>query len=98
MPGLLLHSWETVMRRTLLIAQNDCLPAEYRRMVKEKAEAGRAFGIGSDLQRRKSAGVFAASVLAPPGEGQCKASAKKVDMDKIRSGAAGIIDVGQDRT
>src|ERR1700730_18489150 len=39
MPGLLLHSWETVMRRTLLIAQNDCLPAEYRRMVKEKAEA-----------------------------------------------------------
>src|ERR1700740_1234492 len=39
MSDLILASWETVTRRSLLILQNDCSPAEYRRMVNEKAEA-----------------------------------------------------------
>jgi hypothetical protein len=34
-----LASWETVARRTLLIARNTCSPAEYKRMVIEKAAA-----------------------------------------------------------
>ena len=36
---LMLASWETMTRRSLLILQNDCSPAEYRRMANEKAEA-----------------------------------------------------------
>ena len=39
MSDLMLASWETITRRSLLIMQNDCSPAEYRRMVNEKAEA-----------------------------------------------------------
>jgi hypothetical protein len=39
MTDLALASWETITRRSLLIMQNDCSPAEYRRMVNEKAEA-----------------------------------------------------------
>ncbi len=39
MSDLMLASWETITRRSLLIVQNKCSPAEYRRMVNEKAEA-----------------------------------------------------------
>jgi hypothetical protein len=39
MGDLVLASWETITRRSLLIMQNNCSPAEYRRMVREKAEA-----------------------------------------------------------
>jgi hypothetical protein len=39
MTSLMLASWETVMRRALLMAQNRCPPAEYQRMSKERAEA-----------------------------------------------------------
>jgi len=39
MTELMLASWETIVRRTLLMAQNACSPAEYRRMVNEKAQA-----------------------------------------------------------
>ncbi len=35
-------SWETIIRRSLLMAQGRCTPAEYRRMVAEKAAAARA--------------------------------------------------------
>ena len=42
MSDLMLASWETITRRSLLIMQNDCSPAEYRRMVNEKAEAARS--------------------------------------------------------
>jgi predicted metal-binding transcription factor (methanogenesis marker protein 9) len=75
-------SWETVMRRTLLIAQSDCSPAEYRRMVKEKAEAVAGFQLGSDRQRRQSVRVFAPDALVPPSECQCKALTQKVDERK----------------
>ena len=39
MAELILASWETMMRRTLLMVQNQCSPAEYRRMVREKVAA-----------------------------------------------------------
>jgi hypothetical protein len=39
MTELMLASWETIARRTLMIAQNTCSPAEYKRMVIEKAAA-----------------------------------------------------------
>jgi hypothetical protein len=39
MTELMLASWETIARRTLMIAQNTCSPAEYKRMVIEKVAA-----------------------------------------------------------
>ena len=39
MTEIMLASWETMARRTLMIAQNTCSPAEYKRMVIEKAAA-----------------------------------------------------------
>jgi hypothetical protein len=39
MSDLMLASWETITRRSLLMMQNQCSPAEYRRMVNEKAAA-----------------------------------------------------------
>jgi hypothetical protein len=35
-------SWETVIRRSLLIAQGTCTPAEYWRMSEQKAAAMRS--------------------------------------------------------
>ena len=45
MADLMLASWETAARRMLLILQNRCSPAEYQRMVCEKAEAAMASGL-----------------------------------------------------
>ena len=39
MADLTLASWETLARRTMLIAQNKCSQEEYERMILEKAEA-----------------------------------------------------------
>jgi len=39
MTELMLSSWETIARRTGMIAQGRCSPAEYRRMVGEKAQS-----------------------------------------------------------
>jgi hypothetical protein len=39
MTEMMLASWETMARRALMIAQNTCSPAEYERMVVEKAAA-----------------------------------------------------------
>ena len=36
---MMLASWETIARRTLLIARNTCTSSEYRRMVIEKVAA-----------------------------------------------------------
>jgi len=38
---LTLASWETICHRTLMIARGTCSPAEYARMVREKADAFR---------------------------------------------------------
>jgi hypothetical protein len=39
MAELALASWETITRRTAMIARGACTPAEYQRMVMEKAAA-----------------------------------------------------------
>ena len=39
MTDLALTSWETITRRSLLMAQNRCSPLEYHRMLTEKAMA-----------------------------------------------------------
>jgi len=39
---LALASWETIVRRSFLIAQGTCSLAEYQRMVQEKAAATRS--------------------------------------------------------
>ncbi len=46
LPAMMTHlafsSWETIYRRTLMMAQGTCDLAEYQRMVTEKAEAMQA--------------------------------------------------------
>jgi len=39
MARLTVASWETILRRTVMMAQGACTAAEYRRMAAEKAEA-----------------------------------------------------------
>ena len=59
MARLTAASWETILRRTLMMAQGRCTPAEYRRMVTEKAAAVRCSTAALMRGRSKSA------VLAP---------------------------------
>ncbi len=42
MADLAFASWETMLRRTVMMAQGNCSPAEYQRMVLEKAQAAQA--------------------------------------------------------
>ena len=53
-------SWETIARRSLMMAQNTCSLAEYNRMVAEKTAA--ALDIGRVLT---SPGVSAEALLLP---------------------------------
>jgi hypothetical protein len=62
MTDLIMASWETIARRTLLVMQNKCSPAEYQRMVREKALAAATSG----RRMISSAGMASmASTLAP---------------------------------
>jgi hypothetical protein len=42
MTELAMSSWETIFHRSLMMAQGTCSPAEYQRMVMEKAAAMQA--------------------------------------------------------
>ncbi len=57
---LAVASAETIFRRTLLMATGRCTPAEYRKMVEEKAAAARKTATAALLP-----GVAAATLLAP---------------------------------
>lgn len=57
---LALSSWETMIRRGLMIARGSCSPSEYRRMVSEKAAA--AFHSAAALAGGRNQ---AAAVIAP---------------------------------
>ena len=59
MARLTAASWETILRRTLMMAQGRCSPAEYRRMTAEKAAAVR------DSTAALMRGRSKAAVLAP---------------------------------
>jgi hypothetical protein len=61
MSDLMLASLETITRRSFLILQNDCSPAEYRRMANEKAEAAAR----SAARLVSGGGATMTSLLAP---------------------------------
>jgi hypothetical protein len=54
-------AWETIARRSLMMAQGTCSPAEYRRMVVEKATALQRSG----LALMRPSGRSATAALAP---------------------------------
>ena len=58
MARLTAASWETILRRTVMMAQGRCTPAEYRRMVAEKAAAMR-FSTAALMRGRGKAAVLA---------------------------------------
>jgi len=59
MTELIMASWETMARRTSLIARGACTPAEYQRMIMEKAAAWQQSAMAMMTGRGKKA------VLAP---------------------------------
>jgi hypothetical protein len=62
MAEMILASWETMTRRAMLMAQNQCSPDEYRRMFGEKVEAA-ALSASKLMSRGGRARMT--SVLAP---------------------------------
>jgi len=59
---LALASWETIHRRTLMMARGACSPAEYSRMISEKAAA--AVRTAATVARAKKTPKLA-TLLAP---------------------------------
>ncbi|HUN43897.1 MAG TPA: hypothetical protein VMU81_26700 [Acetobacteraceae bacterium] len=55
MARLTLASWETILRRSMLIASGTCPPAEYRRMVREKFQAMQSAGLAAAMGRSNAA-------------------------------------------
>lgn len=47
---LAMASWETIARRMLMMANGTCSPAEYTRMIMEKAAAAQASGLALSRQ------------------------------------------------
>jgi len=78
MTELMLAFWETIARRTLLMAQNACSPAEYRRMVQEKAEAAATSASRLVSERWQSIHGLVIGTLACSSCCQRQASAEKV--------------------
>ncbi len=66
-------SWETIMHRTMMMAQCTCLPAEYRRMLDEKTAA--ALEIGGLLLAPNGA---SAEALLTPWHSRATANAKRL--------------------
>jgi hypothetical protein len=58
MARLAAASWETIFRRTLMMAQGTCTPAEYRRMAAEKM-AAMHFSAAALMRGRGNAAVLA---------------------------------------
>ena len=70
---LMFSSWEAMARRTLMMAQGNCSPGEYRRMVREKAQAAYL----SSLALVGSRKATVAAALAP-WHRRAKANAKRL--------------------
>jgi hypothetical protein len=66
-------SWETIARRSLMIAAGSCSPAEYRRMVTEKAIAIQRSGLA--LMRPRGGRLSAA---VAPWHRTARANAKRL--------------------
>ena len=71
MARLFAASWETIMRRSLLMAQGTCSQAEYRRMVAEKMAAVQ-MATGALVRRKGQAAILA------PFIGCARANAKRL--------------------
>jgi len=78
---LTLASWETIARRTTMMAQNQCSVSEYQRMVHEKAQA--AMESGWRLMRTGGQASFA-SLLAPWAKA-ARANAKRLRNSKRKT-------------
>jgi hypothetical protein len=57
MAELAMASWETIARRTAMIARGTCTPAEYQRMVMEKTAALQRSAIAVMTGRGKKAAL-----------------------------------------
>jgi hypothetical protein len=88
MTDLMLASWETIARRTLLMAQHKCSPAEYRRMVREKTQAAAASGLRLISSGGRGVDGFGPGALARPSSRQRQAPAKEVEITS-KAGLAG---------
>jgi hypothetical protein len=73
MTELMLASWETLARRTLLMVQNKCSPAEYRRMVREKMAAAE-----SESKLASKGGRASMTALLAPWHRRALANAKRL--------------------
>jgi len=73
MMELTLASWETITRRTMMIASGTCSPAEYRRMVQEKSDAIRRTALLLAGPRRPSA-----AALMKPWHAKATANARRL--------------------
>lgn len=74
MTNLMLASWETIARRTLLIAQDSCSQSEYQRMVREKADAA----MESSLKMISSGGRASLAALMAPWNRRATANARRL--------------------
>jgi hypothetical protein len=72
--NLTLASWETIAHRTMLMAGNKCSPAEYQRMVSEKAQAAMLSG----FKLFSSGGRASMTSLLAPWLSRATANAKRL--------------------
>jgi hypothetical protein len=67
-------SWETIARRSLMMAQGTCSPAEYQRMIAEKAQAAAA----SSVILMTGGGRAPIAALLAPWRSRARANAKRL--------------------
>jgi len=80
MTNLTLRSWETIAHRSLMMAQNKCSPAEYQRMMSEKASAAMESGMRFML----SGGCASMASLLAPWNTRATANSKRLRKSKVR--------------
>ena len=78
MTELAFASWETIARRSLMIARGKCSPAEYFANGAGKDVGRERHGVGSRAVVTDFGLDYVAGALARPGEGKCAATAPKV--------------------
>ena len=71
---LFLASWETILRRIMLMSSGRCSPAEYQRMVQEKADAFRQ----NVTALSRSTGRPSATALMAPWHRRAVANARRL--------------------
>ena len=77
---LAFSSWETIARRTWMMAQGNCSPAEYQRMVLEKMEAACHSGLVLAFPGKGDA----ATALLAPWHSRATANARRLRKGKSK--------------